>query len=362
MAKDTGLWEEIISTEGKKVQWEELRTFVKQLFVAYGVPEGEAFTVADCLVTGELSGVESHGVVLVPLYIRRILDGGNNPVMNISVLSEHPATLHLHANASMGMPASEYAMQRAISKAREVGSAVVVARGMNHYGMAAYYTEMAAKADMVGISFTNAQPCIAPIGSATPYFGTNPISFAVPTHGDPIMLDMAASVVAMGKVTLAARIGAPIPEGWAITREGEPTTDAALGAKGSVLPMGGHKGAALGIMVDILSGILSGGRFGPQIPDMLLDTGAQQDIGAFFCAIDISKFVGIDTFKACTEQMSAEIRALPKMPGVERIYMPGEKEHSRRQERKQRGINLPTQTYQPLAQLGAEKGLNLPTH
>ena len=339
------------------VNWEQLRAYCQSLIVSLGVAAEEALVMADNLVDADLCGVESHGVSRMPVYMKRLETGVVSRAFAMKTEQEHAASLALNACNSMGMLAGKYAMERSIEKARESGCCFTTVNNSNHYGMSSYYVNMAAEAGMVGITGTNAPPNIAPWGSYQSYVGTNPIALAVPTNSEPVLLDMAPSVVAMGKVILAAKLGQSIPEGWAQTKDGRPTTDAKEGMEGTVLPIGGPKGYGLTVFVDILSGILSGAAFGPHLNNMWKDFENPQNVGHFFLAVDIAKFVPLDEFKTRVEQMIGEIKALPKNPGVDEIFMPGEIEQRRRKERKSEGVPLSAVVYEELKALGTQYGV-----
>jgi LDH2 family malate/lactate/ureidoglycolate dehydrogenase len=325
--------------------------------MSLGVPESEALVVADCLVDADLCGVESHGVSRMTVYSKRLETKVVSPVFRISAERDYPAGLTLNGGNSMGMLVGKYAMEKCVQRARENGSCFIAANNSNHYGMASYYVNMAARAGMIGLSATNAPPNIAPWGSYKAYVGTNPLAIAAPASGEPVLLDMAPSVVAMGKVILAAKLGKSIPEGWALTKEGKPTTDPDQGKQGTVVPIGGPKGYGLSLFMDILCGILSGAQFGPYLGNMWNDFVNPQNVGHFFCAIDISKFTDLDVFKKRIGQMICDIKALPKNEGVSEIFLPGEIEQRRRAERKANGIPVEDVVYEELRALGQKYGV-----
>jgi len=340
-----------------KVHWEDLRSYCQKLIEAQGVSREDAFIVADSLVDADLCGVESHGVSRMAIYLKRLETGVVSKRSQVNVEKEYPASMALDACNSMGMVTGVYTMKRCVEKAKENGCCFATVRNSNHYGMASYYVKLAADENMVGVTGTNAPPNIAPWGSSKPYLGTNPLAIGVPTTNDPMILDMAPSVVAMGKVILAAKLGKEIPLGWALTKDGKPTTDAAEGVKGSVVPIGGPKGYGLALFIEVLCGILSGAEFGPHLNNMWSDFENPQDLGQFFCAIDISKFIQVDRFKTRMEQMIAEIKALPKNDGVDELFVPGEIEHNRRRERRKNGIELSDIVYEELRELGEKSGV-----
>jgi LDH2 family malate/lactate/ureidoglycolate dehydrogenase len=343
--------------ETHRVNWEVLREYCRKLLETQGMPADEALITADSLVEADLCGVESHGVSRMTIYLKRLEEKVVNPVCEIKVEREYPGSALINACNSMGMVAGTRIMRKCIDKARESGSCFIGVNHSNHFGMAFYYVKMATQQNMVGITMTNAPPNIAPWGSYKAYMGTNPVAIGVPAKKEPIILDMAPSVAAMGKIILAAKLGNPIPEGWALTADGQPTTDANEGMKGTVLPIGGPKGYGIALFVDILCGVLSGAQFGPYLGNMWNDFTNPQNIGHVFCCIDISKFLPLETFKEKVEQIKGDIKALPKNPGVDTIFMPGEIEWNRAAERREQGIPLSDTVYKELKQLGEKYGV-----
>lgn len=328
-----------------------LKEVCKQLFIREQVPEDEANIIANHLVEADLYGVSSHGVSRTNIYLKRLNAGVVRAAWKHKIDQEYAASVQWDACNSMGMVTGVRAMERCIEKAKESGICFVGVHNSNHFGMAGYYARMAAMNGMIGICGTNAPPNIAPWGSYKAYVGTNPIAFCAPRHGDPILLDMAPSVVAMGKVILAAKLGQTIPEGWAITAEGKPTTDPKEGMKGTVLPIGGPKGYGISLFIDILSGILTGSSFGPYLNNMWNDFKNPQDVGHFFIAIDVSKFIGLDAFIEKVEVMVHDIKNLPKTQGISEIFLPGEIELNCKRERQQNGIPIPEILFNELKNL-----------
>ena len=334
-----------------------LEDLCTNLMMAENVPADEARIIGQHLVEAESFGLSSHGVSRTAIYVKRLHEGVVNPKWSYKALQEYPASIQWDACNSMGMVTGVRAMERCIEKARENGACVIAACHSNHFGMAGHYAAMAAREGMIGFCVSNAPPNIAPWGSHKAYVGTNPIAIAAPRKGEPMLLDIAPSVVAMGKVILAAKLGKSIPEGWAITADGLPTTDPNLGMKGTVVPIGGHKGYGLSLFVDVVSGILSGAQFGPYLNNMWNDFVNPQDVGHLFVAIDISKFVGVDVFVEKIEKMAADIKALPTNPGVEEIFLPGEIEERKKKEANEKGIVLSDVVYDELLGLASTYGV-----
>ena len=312
-----------------------LRGYCVSVLTASGVERSCAEAVADALIDAELTGVSTHGVSRLAVYMQR-MDAGN----------------------SLGAAAAKFAMERCIAKAKETGCCFASVHSSNHFGTAAYYTRLAAAQDMIGFACTNLKGKIAPFGSAEPYMGTNPISVAAPSDDLPVVLDMAPSVVALGKLILAQKLEKSIPEGWALDKDGRPTTDPAAGRAGSLVPIGGAKGSGLAIMVDVLCGILSGGPYGPHLHDLYV-MDEPQGVSHFLGAIDIAHFIEPAAFKSALSAMSREIKALKKADGVEEIFLPGERSGRKAEENAANGIEVPQPVYEELLELGKPYGLSL---
>lgn len=345
--KDDNEWREYMA-EGRRISCQNVKELCVKLYMVRGIPKDDAEIVVDNLIEAELNGIYSHGVTRMKMYMRYIDNGKINHNGEIKILNESTATLHVDGNNCLGAVAATKAVRRGINKAKEVGAAVVSVRRSNHFGTAAYYTQMIAQEGMVGIAATNAFPHVAPLGSSKAYLGTNPISFGVPTpSGKPMVLDMATSVVARGKISVAAEKGESIPLGWALDAEGKPTTDAKEAVKGVLLPIAGPKGYGLSLFVDILSGVLSGAKFGGNLAPAKEgkttnndNTSNVNDIGHFFLIVDISRFMPLTLFNERIGTMINEIKALPKVEGVSEIYMPGEIESNKAEENEEDGLLL----------------------
>jgi LDH2 family malate/lactate/ureidoglycolate dehydrogenase len=341
------------------VDWQALRGFVQELFMAKGLSEGDAFVVADCMVDADLTGVETHGVFLVNTYLTRIEKGVINVKTNFQVVNDYPGSFLIDGHDSLGMVTSRFAMEKCIEKAKTSGCCLGMVAQSNHFGMSAYYVKMAAQENMIGCCVANAPANIAPWGSPKPYFGTNPIAISAPTKGQPLVLDMATSVSSMGKINLAAKLGKDIPAGWAIDGDGRPTTDAKAAQNGTLLPIGGPKGYGLTLFIDVLAGLMTGSLNGPHIAYVVskVTEFKPQRLGHAFLAIDVSKFVPLESFLERIEIMKAEVKAFPKNNGVAEILMPGEIELNRKEERLRNGIPLSEVIYAQLLELAAKHGV-----
>ena len=340
-------------------QAEVLRDYCRRVMTAAGVEAGCAETVADVLVDADLTGVSTHGVSRMAIYLQRIQSGAVSRDNNIRILRESPSALAIDAGNTLGAPSAKFAMEQCVRKAADTGCCFATVRNSNHFGAAAYYTRLAADKGMIGFACTNLTGKIAPYGSAEPYMGTNPISVAVPSDGTPVVLDMTPSVVALGKLILAEKLGKSIPEGWALDADGNPTTDPKAGRAGSLIPIGGPKGSGMAIVVDILSGVLSGAGFGPHLHDLYGDMEHPQGVGHFVGAIDVAHFIDPAEFRAGVARMSSEIKALRRAPGVEEIFLPGERSLRQKEKHLAEGISLPDTVVQELRDLGAPYGLTL---
>ena len=339
---------------------DSLRSFCEEVFASCGMAREDASIVADSLVRSNLRGVDSHGVTRVGIYVKRLRMGLVNLRPNVRVVQESAATLLVDGDNGMGQVVGLRAVELGVDKARHSGAVSVGVRHSNHYGAGAYYVQRAVAQDMIAFAYSNAPPTMAPWGGVDPYIGTNPYAFGVPAgEYEPIILDMATSIVARGKVILAAERGEPIPEGWATDKRGHPTTDAREALEGSVLPFGGPKGYAISLMVDIMSGALTGAGFGPRVNSLYDNFDEPQNVGAFFQVTNISHFMPVSAFKARIDQMVGEIKSGRKAQGTEEIFLPGEIEFRTEQERRMSGIPVGVETVAELRNVGRSCGVNL---
>lgn len=328
-------------SETTLVQAEQLKNYCALLFQKLGVPQEEALLNADSLIEADLTGVESHGVSRVPLYLKRLRLGLVRPSLELKTIIDMPSTAVIDACNSLGVSVSTKAMGTVIEKAKQNGIAFVTVKNSNHYGTAAYFAKMALEHNMIGFTGTNVPPCMAPWGGTVPYFGTNPIAVAIPAGKQlPIVVDMATSVVARGKIALAAKKNQPIPLGWARTIDGEDTTDAKAALEGALLPFAGPKGSAIATIIEVFSGILAGSIFTSQLVNFNTIFEGPAKVSHFFGAIDIKAFVAIEQFKDNIDQMVTEVKANPPAKGVNEIFLPGEIEWRSREKRLHEGIPL----------------------
>jgi LDH2 family malate/lactate/ureidoglycolate dehydrogenase len=336
-----------------KYDWKKLQQFCSDVFTKANVDRAKADIVAESLVQADLRGVDSHGVVRTSIYLERIEKNMLNPSAAIKVESESEATVLVNGNNNFGSVIGTKALDIALEKAKEQGAAIVGVKGSNHFGTGAYYALKAIEKDMILLVMSNASQTMPPTGGIRPFIGTNPLAIGVPSGEEPpFILDMATSVVARGKIIVAAQKGEDIPVGWAVDKEGKPTTDAEAALEGSVLPLGGPKGYGISMFIDILSGVLTGAGFGRYVNNMYENWNEPQNVGHFFLAVDINRFIPIETFKQRMDLYIKEIKAEPRALGVEEILIPGEIEHRRSKELKEKGINLPIKVAEELAEIG----------
>ncbi|PLZ00752.1 malate dehydrogenase [Burkholderia sp. WAC0059] len=319
-----------------------LRRFCSLLLARVGVPEAEAERVAANLIEADLRGVSSHGVVRLPIYVKRIVDGGTNPRPDIRLVRETRTTAVVDGDNGLGHLVGIRAMEVAIEKASDGDCAFVAVRNSNHFGTAAYYAEMAARQGMIGLSFTiGAINHMTPWGGAEALLGNNPFAVAFPSREPfPVVLDMACSVAARGKIIVAAKEGKPIPGDWATGPDGLPTTDAVEALKGFVIPVGGPKGYALTLAVGLLSSMLSGAFFGRDVGDLYEKTETAQNSGHLFGVLPVSSFDSLDHYLDRMDKAIADIRSAKKATGVDRIYLPGEREYLALLRHRENGIPL----------------------
>lgn len=338
-----------LTTDEKLIPAKQLNDFCSRLFQTLGVPADEADVNADNLVEADLAGVESHGVSRMPIYLKRIRCGVVNPACSFKIVTEAAATAVIDAENSMGAAVSKKIMEMTIQKAKKSGMALCVVRNSNHYGMASYYTKMATSHGMIGMSATNGPPRMAPWGGRDPYFGTNPFAVSIPANQElPITADMATSVVARGKIIIAAKKNQTIPADWAMDRQGNFTTDPNEALVGTVLPFAGPKGSAIALLIDTMTGVLANSMFGKHLNDMYANFEEPSWTSHYFSAIDIAAFQPVTDFCDHMDQMIREIKANTKAANVQEIFLPGEIELRRRSERLANGVPISAVVFEDL--------------
>lgn len=343
-----------------RVNHKKLTRFVSRNFEKLGVPAADAEIAARVLVASDLRGVDTHGVIRFSpnaWYVKWLKEASMTTKPNIRVVNESPSSALIDGDKGMGMVVGHRAMEIAIDKAKKSGVAMVSVRNSRHYGMSAYYSMLALPHDMIGIAMTNASRLVVPTFGRDPKFGTNPMSYAVPTNKErPFVLDMATNTAAAGKLELAARLGNPIPSGWALDDKAETTYDPRVAQRArKLLPLGStregasHKGYGLGVLVEILCGVLSG---------TITALNANQDSrGHFFGAIKVDTFRPAKEFKNDMDRLIQELKSTTPIEGQNRVYVAGEIEFETADERGEHGIPLHGSVLKGLRDVGTELGV-----
>ena len=360
-----------------RIPWQPLKAFAKEVFLKLGMPPGDAEIEADVLLWANRRGVDSHGVVLIPWYVENVDKGVMNPKPKIVVEKETPATLMVEADRAFGPPVSVWAMKKVMAKAKKVGIGWGIVKNLTHQGAMGYYALIAAEAGMAGLAIVTNPPNMAPFGAKAAGVHNSPIAISVPAKRHlPLILDMATSVVAAGKITVAIDKGIPIPSGWALDKDGNPTTDAKSAA--IMLPFGGAKGSGLAMMFECLSSVLSGNPFiGPTLTAGAFRADATKPTSAdskwqrpahlvrhiqnsALCTIDIATFTDVETYKEHIDNLIDGIKGLPKAEGVTEIFVPGEPEWRTSEERTKNGVPLPDRTIENLRRVAERFKVKLP--
>ncbi len=356
---------EVLTTDYRLAGEADLRSFVAAALTTVGVAQADAQIVAEVLVTADLRGVESHGVArLDAFYVKRIQDGSLSATPEVSTVRETPTSLVVDAGNGLGHPAAKRTMEAIVAKAGASGAAFGGVRNSNHYGIAGYYAMLALDHGMVGIASTNSVRLGAATYGRGMTIGTNPLAFAVPAMNEPaFVLDFATTTVPRGKIEVNERKGKPLNPGWAIDENGVETLDPKAALQGALLPLGGlgvdgggHKGFGLGLLVDILCGVMTGGAFGTGLP-LPSDPPTAGAISHWFAAFRIDRFRDLDRFRA---DMDTELRAFKdsaKAPGQDRIYVAGEIEHEKTEFNRRNGVPVHIKVWAGLETMAARLGI-----
>ena len=343
----------------KLVSLEALEAWTVQVLERTGASSDAAVATAKALVDANRRGVDSHGVVQLYFYLPGLRAGTTQGDAEPSVEVDLPAAAIVDGHDGLGPYIAGFAMELCCTKARSAGAATVGVRNSSHFGAASVYAEQATRQGCFGLVFTNSDPGMSPLGALGPILGTNPIAMAAPNgSGAPISLDIATSVVAQGKVVLAAREGTAIPEGWAIGPDGAATTDPAVALSGAMLPMGGHKGFGLAAMIDILSACLTGSAVSPDIPNDPVNP-APQRTGHLFIAISVDALADPDQYLSSIERLASVVHSAARSPGTPEFLLPGERE-AMEATRRRSGVPLDDASAALLSALGAEYGAPFP--
>jgi len=358
------------SSDTKSFSAEMLREFCARVFMYFGVSKSDATQAADVLGAADLRGIDSHGVARMTSYIDLLSKGLINPKPQIKLLRSTPSTATVDGDNGLGLVVGPHANQMAIELAEKAGSGWVSVMNTNHYGIAGYYVLKAASCDMIGWAMTNTSPIVAPLWGMERMLGTNPIAVAFPGKNEPpIVIDMATCTAAYGKIEMALRKGEKIPEGWAMDNQGHVTVDPAdVIAGGALLPLGsdrergGHKGYGLAIMVDLLTGALSGANWGPFAPSFAVHQvpparSVGKGIGHFFGAMRIDGFIEADAFKSQVDDYIRVFRAAKPAPGTSGPLIPGDPEREAEQIRRDGGVPLILPVIEELRSISRRTGV-----
>lgn len=344
--------------ENQKYDFRELTEMGQLLFMGAGLREDDALTVATDLVAANLRGLDSHGVSRIPMYLERIRRKVVNPRPDMKVSPVTSSVSLVDGDDGMGFIVGHKAMEEAIRLAKAQGIGMVGVRRSTHYGMAALYVKQAIEAGLISMAYTNSSPAIPVWGGRTAYLGASPFAAGFPADKEtPYVLDMAMTVIARGKIRLAAIHGEEIPEGLALDKNGAPTTNAEKAFEGVCLPFGGAKGSALAMMMELLSGVLTGANFGGDVKSLYFDHSKPQNVGHLFIAIRPDLFVPRDQYMERIDTFVRRTKELPLAQGYEEILIPGEPEERTAKIRFEEGIPLSKEVVDSLLQ--ESKRLNI---
>ena len=340
----------------QRVAGDRLSTFIAAAFEAVAVPNADAHTIAQLMTQADINGSEGHGVFRLPQYIRRIKGGAVNVKPNSRIERELAGMALVHGDNGMGHLVMKLAAEKAIEKAKTAGVAWVGARWSNHAGPAALYAMMPAQHNMIGLYMAvGSANHLPPWGGLDMLLSTNPIAVAVPAGEEPaVILDMATTVAAYGKVKTKAQRGEMMPEGWMMDRDGKPLTDPKRANEGFLLPIGGYKGYGLALVLGLLAGNLNGAAMGKDVIDFNNDDTSETNTGHAIVAINIEAFQDLKEFKQGMDTLIRDIRDSKRLPGVDRIRLPGEGTHTTRVDNEKNGIPMPPALLAALDQLAGE--------
>jgi len=339
---------------------EALQRFIQSALLSQGLPEADAERVAALMTEADLQGSDGHGVIRLPQYIKRIQAGGINKTPQIRVVQERAAMAVVHGDNGMGHLVVSRAVDIAIQKARECGVAWVGTRHSNHAGPASLYARRPLQHDMLGLYFAvgNANH-LPPWGGMDMLLSTNPIAAGIPAGEEPpVVLDMATTVAAYGKVKAKAKRGEQMPVGWMIDRQGQPLLDPQRAGEGFLLPIGEHKGYGLALIVGLLAGTLGGAAMGREVIDFNADHKTTTNTGQAILVIDLAAFGDPAQFKHKVDALVRDIRGSQRLPGVERIWLPGEQSHEKRSRYREQGIPVSPGLVSDLQSLASELGIS----
>ncbi len=347
-----------MNNETIRVDAEALRAFVSDVLQAVRVPKPDADTVADCLLTANLSGIDSHGVIRLAHYVRRLENGTIRTEPQIDVQRMATAVAVVDGGHGLGHVVTQRACTEGMALAREAGTAMVSVRNSSHFGMTGFYILRMVAEGFISMMMTATDAFLIPFGARKPFLGTNPVAFGFPTPGIPLVLDMATTSIPYGKVALAKTEGREIPPDWGLDEDGNPTTDPSRIA--GLHPIAGPKGSGLAMVIDLLCSVLSGMPFGPHINKMYGEMDEPRRLGHFVCVWDVRRIMPLERFVERMAEVAEEFHALPPAAGFDRVYYPGELEGLRREERRRLGVPLDPGLRDELTELGERFGIGFP--
>jgi ureidoglycolate dehydrogenase (NAD+) len=340
-----------------------LSAFVENILVAVGVPQADAAIVSDCLLAANLSGIDSHGIVRLAHYVRRLENGTIQTRPTISYQQTAPSMGIVDGGDGLGHVVTYHACTHAMALAKESGSGIVSVCNSSHFGMTAFYIQRLVAEGYIGWIMTATDAFLIPFGSRKPFFGTNPIAIGFPTdgagtrHRSPVILDMATTSIPYGKIAIAQTEGQLIPNTWGFDLHGNPTTDPH--AIAGLHPIAGPKGSGLAMVIDIFCSVLSGMPWGPHVNAMYGELDKPRKLGHFVAAFDVSRLMPLETFKQRLGEMLDEFGQLPPAEGFEQVYYPGQVEGLRREQRRTEGIPIDPGLYDELRGLGSRFNVSL---
>ncbi len=338
--------------------FEQEKTIIRTLLQKLGVDEEQSSATAEVLAEGDLRGFSSHGLLRLPYILRALKRGTIIANAKVEIMRETPATALINGGHGLGHYTGMRAIRTAIEKAKKQGVAAVGVYNSNHFGIAGYYAELAMREELIAIVTTTTDALVHPWGGVEPLLGTNALAIGIPSK-PPVLLDMAMSVAARGKLVKAMKEGKPISENWAIDSEGRPTTDPEKGLEGALSPFGGVKGYGLAFMLEILAGPLVGAAAGKEVHGTLEPVEGFSTKGDLMVVIDPAKFGSIDEFKARIQKFVTQLKESRKAPGVKEILVPGEPEFCIREKRLQEGIPIADEVWTELEQIAKDLGVNI---
>jgi L-2-hydroxycarboxylate dehydrogenase (NAD+) len=331
--------------------------FTRDALLAVGVPEADAAIAAKQMIEADLTGFDAHGIFRLSPYVAQLKSGRVNPKADIKVLQRAPSTALVDGDDGIGHLVMTYATNLAVELAKQTGIGWVGVRNSNHAGAAGTYAEMPVAHGMVGISAAvSTVNHMGPWGGAEPMLGTNPIAIGIPAGKEaPVLLDIATSVSSFGTIRQHLVTGKPLEQGWVVhSKTGEPILDPKQVGEGVLLPIGGHKGAGLALIIGLLAGVLNGAAFGHDVVDALGPGTQATNTGQFVMALDVSRFISPQVFAAEMDRHLNELRASPTLPGFDKIRLPGEDRRKRRADRSVNGVALPATLIKQLDELAAD--------